>query len=200
MDIAREMKMQLYLDDFYEADDVGVDDGGEEADLVVEADTEVGWEAREAHLLHGHDRLPQLGPPVPPVPTCLDRGLQGLPLLAGRGHYCKFRPPGPHTVGSGSWAGEVRRRRGRGGAGEGRWRRPLDLRREEGCSCDGSEEGEERRGSGPREAKEGGGSGIGFWILLYKANLISAIHPFADERSKKIMLFRPKRVSYISLA
>jgi hypothetical protein len=33
------------------------------------------------------------------------------------------------------------------GAGEDRWRRPLDLRREEGCSCSmrgGSEEGEAR--------------------------------------------------------
>jgi hypothetical protein len=37
------------------------------------------------------------------------------------------------------------------GAGEGRWCPPLDLRREEGCSCStrgGSEEGEARRGSG----------------------------------------------------
>jgi hypothetical protein len=37
------------------------------------------------------------------------------------------------------------------GAGEGRWCPPLDLRREEGCSCStrgGSEEGEARRGRG----------------------------------------------------
>jgi hypothetical protein len=71
MDIAREIEMQLYLD---EADDVRVADRGEEADLTVEAVVEVVWEARGAHLLHGHGRLWQLGPPSPPVLARVDRG------------------------------------------------------------------------------------------------------------------------------
>jgi hypothetical protein len=48
------------------------------------------------------------------------------------------------------------------GAKEGRWCRPLDLRREEGCGCStrgGSEEGEARRGRGSARAGGGGDGG-----------------------------------------
>ena len=51
-----EENLELYLDDIDEADDVGVADGGEEADLAVEAVAEAGGEAGEPHLLHGHGR------------------------------------------------------------------------------------------------------------------------------------------------
>ena len=44
------------LDDVDEADDVGVFDGDEEADLAVEAVAEARWEAGEPHLLHSHRR------------------------------------------------------------------------------------------------------------------------------------------------
>ena len=48
--------MALYLDDVDESDDVWVADGGEEADLAVEAVAEASGEAGELHLLHGHGR------------------------------------------------------------------------------------------------------------------------------------------------
>ena len=51
-----EENLELYLDEIDEADDVGVADGGEEADLAVEAVAEAGGEAGEPHLLHGHGR------------------------------------------------------------------------------------------------------------------------------------------------
>ena len=51
-----EENLELYLDDIDEADDVGVADGCEEADLAVEAVAEAGGEAGEPHLLHGHGR------------------------------------------------------------------------------------------------------------------------------------------------
>jgi hypothetical protein len=48
--------MVSYLDDVDEADDVRVADGGEEADLAVEAVAEARGEAGEPHLLHCHGR------------------------------------------------------------------------------------------------------------------------------------------------
>lgn len=42
------------LDEVEEADDVGVGDGGEEADLAVEAVAEGAGEASQPHLLHHH--------------------------------------------------------------------------------------------------------------------------------------------------
>jgi hypothetical protein len=48
------------------------------------------------------------------------------------------------------------------GAREGRWCRPLDLRREEGCSCStrgGFEEGEAKRGRGSARAGSGSDGG-----------------------------------------
>lgn len=53
---AREKETASYLDDVDEADDVGVADGGEEADLAVEAVAEARGEAGEPHLLHSHGR------------------------------------------------------------------------------------------------------------------------------------------------
>lgn len=53
---AREKETASYLDDVDEADDVGVADGGEEADLAVEAVAEARGEAGEQHLLHSHGR------------------------------------------------------------------------------------------------------------------------------------------------
>ena len=48
--------MASHLDDVDEADDVGVADGGEEANLAVEAVAEASREAGEPHLLHCHGR------------------------------------------------------------------------------------------------------------------------------------------------
>jgi hypothetical protein len=48
--------MASHLDNVNEADDVGVADGGEEADLAVEAVAEARGEAGEPHLLHSHGR------------------------------------------------------------------------------------------------------------------------------------------------
>jgi hypothetical protein len=90
------------------------------------------------------------------------------------------------------------------GAGEEKWRQPLDLWREEVCShgpCAadlrrerrGGGDGEGAGGDGRRRLRGGGGSGLGFGDLLYEANAISPIRSLMNglKRLGSLGLNRP---------